>query len=98
MKEFILVLSIWGSDGSTDHYIGQVAMQQPMTESQCVYMLGEEQWGASYENEHYHIKGHCFPKECAGETQCKGGTEVWRRLNHSSRQINLAWNYLSHLL
>ena len=39
MKEFILVISMWGSDGSTDHYIGQMALQQPMTETQCNWMI-----------------------------------------------------------
>ena len=30
MREFILVISMWGSDGATDHYIGQMALQQPL--------------------------------------------------------------------
>ena len=74
MKEFILVLSMWGSDGVEDHYIGQLA-----------YMIDESMWASMYVNKHYHMKGHCFPAECAGETQCEGGLEAWRNLNLSSK-------------
>lgn len=83
MKEFILVLSMWGSDGVQDHYIGQLALQQPMSEPQCEYMIDESMWVSLYENEHYHMKGHCFPAECAGEMSCEGGNEPWRNLSHS---------------
>jgi len=42
MKEFMLVISMWGSDGVTDHYIGQMALQQPMSEKQCHWMIDNE--------------------------------------------------------
>ena len=85
MKEFILVLSMWGSDGVEDHYIGQLVLQQPMSEQQCNYMLDEDMWKSMYVNSYYHMKGHCFPAECAGETQCEGGLEAWRNLSLSNR-------------
>ena len=85
MKEFILVLSMWGFDGIENHYIGQVALQQRMSESQCEYMISESMWESAYLNENFHIKGHCFPAECAGEMQCEGGLEAWRNLSHSIR-------------
>ena len=71
MKEFILVISMWGSDGVTDHYIGQIALQQPFSEKQCHMLIEEDMWSSSYENEHYHMKGHCFPKEWSGKEKCE---------------------------
>mgnify|MGYP001352582658 CR=1 FL=1 len=36
MKTFVLVISMWGNDGAgTDHYIGQMAMQTPMSQEIC---------------------------------------------------------------
>ena len=71
MKEFILVISMWGSDGATDHYIGQMALQQPMTENQCLFMLQDGMWAAQYDNEYYEMRAHCFPKDCAGKEKCE---------------------------
>lgn len=71
MKEFILVISMWGNDGSTDHYIGQMALQQPMTETQCQWMIEDEQWAGSFDNEHYFFARHCMPKDCAGKEKCE---------------------------
>ena len=71
MKEFILVITMWGADASgQDHYIGQISLQQPMSESQCEYMIDEKMWNSDYENEYYHMKGHCFPAECSGKETC----------------------------
>ena len=55
MREFILVISMWGSDGATDHYIGQMALQQPMTENQCLFMLQDGMWAAQYDLSLIHI-------------------------------------------
>ena len=70
MKEFILVISMWGNDGVTDHYIGQMSLQQPMSEKQCHRMIERERWAASYDNKHYTMAMHCFPKDCAGKKKC----------------------------
>ena len=70
MKEFILFISMWGNYGNIDHYIGQIAMQHPFSEVQCNMLIEKDMWVNSYENEHYHMKGHCFPKECAGKKSC----------------------------
>jgi len=70
MKEWIMVISMWGSDGVTDHYIGQLALQEPMTEKQCEYMLRDDKWAASYKNDHYSMQVHCYPKDCAGKDKC----------------------------
>ena len=71
MKEWIMVISMWGNDGSMDHYIGQLALQNSMTEEQCEYMLEKDRWAASYDNDHYSMQVHCFPKECAGKEKCE---------------------------
>ena len=70
MKEFILVISMWGNDGATDHYIGQISLQQPFSEAQCNMLIEDKMWASNYENDHYHMKGHCFPAECAGKETC----------------------------
>ena len=71
MKEFILVISMWGSDGVTEHYIGQIALQQPFSEKQCNMLIEEDMWTSSYDNPYFQMKGHCFPKECAGKENCE---------------------------
>ncbi len=72
MKEWVMVISMWGMDAAGhDHYIGQLALQQPMTQKQCEYMIDEKMWKSSYENEYYHMKGHCYPKECSGKQKCE---------------------------
>ena len=71
MKEFILVITMWGIDaGGDDNYIGQIALQQPMTKPQCEYMMDDKMWKSTYENEYFYMKGHCFPAECSGKEQC----------------------------
>ena len=70
MKEWIMVISMWGSDGVTDHYIGQLALQEPMTEKQCEYMLQDNKWAASYKNDYCSMQVHCYPKDCAGKDKC----------------------------
>lgn len=72
MKEFMLVISMWGNTGSEWEYIGnQMVLQQPMTESQCEYMIQEDMWAASYENEYYMMVAQCYPKHCAGQETCE---------------------------
>ena len=67
----MLIIGMWGNDGSTNHYIGQAVLQQPMTESQCEWMIQDEQWASSFDNEYYFFTKHCLPKECAGKDKCE---------------------------
>jgi len=70
-KEFILVISMWGFDGYEWQYIGnQVALQQPFTEAQCIHLIDENMWKATYHNQYYKMVAHCFPTDCAGKTAC----------------------------
>ena len=71
MKEFIMVIGMWGWDGTQNHYIGQISLQQPMTENQCEYMIDKSMWAHSYDNENYHLTAHCMPKDCAGKDKCE---------------------------
>ena len=69
---FIMVISMWGFDGNDWQYIGnQIALQQPMTQAQCEYLIDEDVWQVTYENHYYRLMAHCFPAECAKEGKCK---------------------------
>ena len=62
---------MWGNDGSEWHYIGnQIALQQELTEDQCVYLLDDAMWKATYENEYYQMRAHCFDADCAFKEKC----------------------------
>ena len=70
-KEFILVISMWGVDGVEWQDIGnQVALQHPFTEAQCVHLIDENMWRATYHNQYYKMVAHCFPTDCDGKTAC----------------------------
>jgi len=43
-----------------------------MTEKQCLYIIQDDKWAATYENEYYMMKTQCYPKECAGKEKCNG--------------------------
>ena len=44
-KVFVLVISMWGNNGTDWEYIGnQMVLQQDMTKSQCEYMVKEDMW------------------------------------------------------
>ena len=39
-------------------------------EEQCVYLIDEDMWEASYKNKYYQMMAHCFPEDCAGKKSC----------------------------
>ena len=68
---YILVITMWGHTGVEWQYIGnQIALQQEMTEEQCLYLIAEDMWKATYENEFYQVRAHCFPVNCSGKDRC----------------------------
>ncbi len=68
---FVLVISMWGHNGTNWEYIGnQITLQQQMTEEQCIYLIQKEMWEASYNNEYYQLRAHCFPLDCRGKESC----------------------------
>ena len=61
---FVLVISMWGNDGTEWHFIGnQITLQQQMTEEQCNYLINEDMGSARYENQYYRLMAHCVPVE-----------------------------------
>ena len=72
MKEFMLVISMWGHTGEEWQYIGnQVVLDQVMTKAQCEYMVEGDRWKAFYNNEYYKMVIQCYPKECQGKDSCE---------------------------
>ena len=56
---FIMIISMWGFDGYECQYIGNhAALQQPMTDSQCEYLIDEDMWEITYHNQYYKLMAH----------------------------------------
>lgn len=61
MREFILVISMWGFNGMEWEYIGnQYVNQNMMTKSQCEALIADGQWESFRTNEFYDIQFDCF--------------------------------------
>ena len=73
MKEtlYILVISMWGSEGVANYPIGQMALQQPMTIEQCNWLRSDGMWHKSTNNKFYFMIPQCFPEDCAGKERCE---------------------------
>ena len=64
MKEFLLVISMWGFNGVEWEYIGnQYVNQNPMTKRQCEALIAEGQWKGFHSNAYYDIQFNCFHKD-----------------------------------
>ena len=71
MKEFVLVISMWGHTGAEWMYVGnQIVLQQSFTQEQCYRLLQKDMWTANYKNQFYKMNIQCFPKDCAGKRVC----------------------------
>ena len=71
MKEFVLVISMWGHTGAEWVYVGnQIVLQQSFTQDQCYSLLQKDMWKANYDNEYFKMNIQCFPKDCAGKEVC----------------------------
>jgi|TARA_R110001592_G_scaffold74880_1_gene227108 hypothetical protein len=71
-KVFVLVISMWGNNGTDWEYIGnQMVLQQDMTKSQCEYMVKEDMWKVFSTNEYYMMQTQCYPKDCQGKESCR---------------------------
>tara|TARA_Y100001972_G_C7505178_1_gene255506 strand:- start:366 stop:569 length:204 start_codon:yes stop_codon:yes gene_type:complete len=61
MKEFVLVMSMWGHNGLDWEYIGnQYIYNTPMTKEECEVYLEEDQWSKHIENQFYSVQFNCF--------------------------------------
>tara|TARA_Y100001972_G_scaffold115629_1_gene152556 strand:- start:472 stop:693 length:222 start_codon:yes stop_codon:yes gene_type:complete len=72
MKEalFVLVISMWGNDGSINHPIGQITFQKPMSSEQCNWLISDGQWKHQTNNEFYFLVAQCYPVSCTGQEKC----------------------------
>tara|TARA_B100000614_G_scaffold180187_1_gene161093 strand:- start:610 stop:813 length:204 start_codon:yes stop_codon:yes gene_type:complete len=64
MKEFLLVISMWGNNGMTWQYIGnQYIMQELFTKEQCQSIADKKNWESVINNQYYAIQFDCFHKD-----------------------------------
>jgi len=61
MENFVLLLSMWGNDGTDWVYMGnQYAYNQPMTKIECTEIA--EDWTRWETNEYYRLSIECVTK------------------------------------
>ena len=64
MKEFLLVISMWGNDGTDWQYIGnQYIMQELFTKEQCMTIADKKNWQQVINNQYYGVQFDCFHKD-----------------------------------
>ena len=62
MKVFVVVISMWGNNGTDWEYIGnQYIMQETFTQEQCTKII--DNWRSHKENEYYRLQFDCFHKD-----------------------------------
>ena len=60
---WVLVITMWGSNGIDWQPIGQLVLKQPMLEQQCQWLLRSEMWEQFNNNQYYKMTVRCFPEE-----------------------------------
>jgi len=64
MKEFLLVVSMWGNNGTDWVYMGnQYIMQELFTKEQCMMIAAKENWKQVVTNKYYAVAFDCFHKD-----------------------------------
>ena len=64
MKEFLLVISMWGNNGTDWQYIvNQYIMQELFTKEQCEMIAAEKNWKNVTTNKYYGLQFDCFHKD-----------------------------------
>ena len=64
MKEFLLVISMWGNNGTDWVYMGnQYIMQELFTKEQCMAIADKKNWQQVTNNKYYGIAFDCFHKD-----------------------------------
>tara|TARA_B100000035_G_C20591806_1_gene375741 strand:+ start:286 stop:486 length:201 start_codon:yes stop_codon:yes gene_type:complete len=64
MKEFLLVISMWGNDGTDWVYIGnQYIMQELFSKEQCEIIANNNNWQKVETNQYYGLQFDCFHKD-----------------------------------
>ena len=64
MKEFLLVISMWGNNGTDWVYMGnQYIMQELFTKEQCMAIADKKNWQQVTLNKYYGIAFDCIHKD-----------------------------------
>tara|TARA_R100001509_G_scaffold50701_1_gene27870 strand:+ start:217 stop:417 length:201 start_codon:yes stop_codon:yes gene_type:complete len=64
MKTFVVVVSIWGNNGTDWVYTGnQYVMKNLFTEEQCQQIVDNSNWNKIRNNEYYDLQFDCFNEE-----------------------------------
>ena len=72
MKEFALVISMWGHTGAEGVFMGnQSVLKHTFNQEQCEFFAHEEMWNHERDNEYYKILIQCYPTDCAGKERCE---------------------------
>jgi hypothetical protein len=71
VKEFALVISMWGHTGVEWEFVGnQYILRETLSQEQCEFLSHEEMWNHENQNKYYKILIQCCPTDCAGKTEC----------------------------
>ena len=71
MKEFALVISMWGHTGVEWEFVGnQSIFRHTFNQEQCEFFAHEEMWSHESNNEYYKVLIQCYPTDCAGKKEC----------------------------
>jgi len=64
MKTFVVVVSIWGNNGTDWVYTGnQYVTKNLFTEEQCQQIVDNSNWNKIRNNEYYDLQFDCFNEE-----------------------------------
>ena len=64
MKTFVVVVSIWGNNGTDWVYTGnQYVMNQLFTKKQCEQIVDSSNWNKFKENKYYDLQFDCFNED-----------------------------------
>jgi|TARA_Y100000289_G_scaffold51611_1_gene52807 anti-anti-sigma regulatory factor len=62
VKEFVLVISMWGHTGIEWVFIGnQSVFKQTFSQTQCEQLANAQSWNHHNNNKHYKILFQCYP-------------------------------------
>tara|TARA_B100000700_G_C14293609_1_gene511568 strand:+ start:179 stop:379 length:201 start_codon:yes stop_codon:yes gene_type:complete len=64
MKTFVVVVSIWGNNGTDWVYTGnQYVMNELFTKEQCEQIVDSSNWNKFRQNQYYDLQFDCFNED-----------------------------------
>tara|TARA_R100001591_G_scaffold103538_1_gene110902 strand:- start:261 stop:461 length:201 start_codon:yes stop_codon:yes gene_type:complete len=64
MKTFVVVVSIWGNNGTDWVYTGnQYVMKELFTKEQCQQIVDSSNWNKIKNNQYYDLQFDCFNED-----------------------------------